>query len=138
MLSSVGGGLVCLLLCGAIALREHRRRRRKLDSAVRVRYNQDLAAFEADADAAKQELAGSMPMLTVDTHGGSGSCSTPLANGHSGVSSEEHSQSMRRMSSWPAEVQVPSETLASFNEASPYHAEPAPAPPDDPDITQDC
>ena len=133
VLSSVGGGLVCLLLCGAIALREHRRRRRKLDSAVRVRYNQDLAAFEADADAAEQELPGSMPMLTVDTHGGSGSGSTPLANGHSGVSSEEHSQPILRMSSWPAEVQVRSEMLTSFNEASPYHVEPAPAPPDDPD-----
>ena len=133
VLSSVGGGLVCLLVCGAIALREHRRRGRKLDSAVRVRYNQDLAAFEADADAAEQELPGSMPMLTVDTHGGSGSGSTPLANGHSGVSSEEHSQPILRMSSWPAEVQVRSEMLTSFNEASPYHVEPAPAPPDDPD-----
>ena len=51
-------------------------------------------------------MDGSMPILTVDgdEHNGH-SGSTPLGNGHSGVSSE-HSQPIRRMSSWPAEVKV--------------------------------
>ena len=70
-------------------------------------------------------MDGSRPILTVDGdehNGHSGLGDTPLGNGHGGVNgghsgvsssgvsssgvSSEHSQPIRRMSSWPAEVKV--------------------------------
>ena len=115
---SLAGGLVLVLLCGAIALREHRRRKQTLRALSR--YIEDRAAFEPEAT--KQGPMGdSMPILRVELDTGS----TRLATGHNGVSSEyDASNSIRRMRSWPAEVTVRSDMLTTFSESSPYYVEP--------------
>ena len=114
VLASVAGGLVCFLVCAAVALRENRRIRRKLQASSR--YNHDLTAFETEAG--KQGQPGSIPIMPVDPHGGS----TPLVY-HRNSGSPEPNQTNSRTASWPADVIVRNEMLATFGESSPCHVE---------------
>ena len=104
MLASVVGGLVCFLVCAAVALR-------CLQSSSR--YKHDLGfSITFDTAAGKQGQPGSIPIVSVDLDDGL----TPLVYCCNGVSSEPD-QPIGRSRSLPAEVMVRNEMLATFGES---------------------